>query len=172
VEKMEKKNLVQIVGSFVLGAALATGIGYLIGRQPVQKVQETLQQLQETRIKRHYQNPYFAGVYDRIIHQGYGRHILHKIKVDKEGDGKTDEVIVFKRKNPGVILSENNISIYEGDLASDLLPDDKIRIIPLSDNLPTSEDYKKAAKAALEKNGYPSEMIDDMKFKEFKCIYR
>lgn len=155
---MEKKNLIQRigtnVGSFILGAALATGITYTATHQPATP--------QETRVERHYENPFFAGVYDRITNQVY-RNRLSEIKVDREGDGKTDEVLIFFRRRPDVVLSANGIGIYEGNWASDLIGNRR-EYIPLPDELPTSEDYRNVAKKVLEDKGYPSEMIDGFDF--------
>ncbi|MBI4176350.1 MAG: hypothetical protein HY518_04035, partial [Candidatus Aenigmarchaeota archaeon] len=156
------------VGLIACGAGSNHTENYLENRQQSQ----VSQQEEKQKAYRLYENPYFAGdaAYDRITSLWYDEvdHSWHKnrlteIVVDKDGDGKTDEMIVFYRKYPDVSMSANRIGIYEGNWASDMSGKKK-EYIPLPGDLPTSKDYRDAAMKVLEEKGYPSDMIKGFEF--------
>ncbi|HLC64994.1 MAG TPA: hypothetical protein VJI46_02600 [Candidatus Nanoarchaeia archaeon] len=170
--KSENKFLIATVGSSLLAVAATVGIIVVAaGRyaesnyiKPTYLKQDKPSAMRDISIAightsiRYYKNP-FIVVYDRYTNQ-VDRNSLEEIDVDRGGDGHIDEVLRFYRKGES-LLSSNSIGIYQGSLAGIANEEE---LIPLPENLPTSEDYRSAAKTALEGRGYPGEMIDGFDF--------
>ncbi|MBI5398930.1 hypothetical protein HZB03_05690, partial [Candidatus Woesearchaeota archaeon] len=123
---MEKKNLIQIIGtnvrSFLLGAALASGITYiakdqLAKDQPLPRLTEQVQSVgywdhktsnwipPETAIYRVHRDPV-----DSHLNYGY-------VEVDKKCDGESDQIVKFQHKTPPKenpnFFTPSTIELYE-----------------------------------------------------------